>query len=61
MTLLFYTVFGATLNYDTILTYTLVKEDGELKIVHCKDFANPQQRSALIAGTVKAAAERAAA
>ena len=55
------TVFGATLNYDSIITYTLVEEDGELKILHCKDFSDPQQRSALIAGTVKAAAERVAA
>ena len=55
---MFYTVFGATLNYDTILTYILVEEDGELKILHCKDFANTLQRSVLIAGTIKAAAER---
>ena len=61
MTLLFYTIFGAKLDYETIFTYTLIEEDGELKIAHAKDFANPQQRSALIAGTVKAAAEKAAA
>jgi hypothetical protein len=58
-TFAFSTVFGATHNYDTIVAYTLVEEDGELKILHCKDFANPQQRNALFVGTVtKAAAER---
>ena len=60
-TLIFHTAFGATLNYETVLTHSLVEEDGELKVIHCKDFANPIQRSALIAGTVKAAAERVAA
>ena len=55
------TVSGTTFNYDTVLTYTFVEEDGELKILHCKNFANPLQRSALIAGTLKAAAERVAA
>ena len=55
------TVFGATLDYDTIVTYSTAEEDGKLKILHCKDFANPLQRNALIAGTVKAAAERVAA
>lgn len=44
----------------TVVTYTLVEEDGEFKPLHYKDFANPQQRGALIAGTVKAAAERVA-
>jgi hypothetical protein len=55
------TIFGTTLNYDTILTFTIVEEDGELKIIHCKDFGNPQQRDAFFAGTIKAAAERVAA
>ena len=55
------TISGAKLSCDTFMNYTLVEEDGELKILHCKDFSDPQQRSALIAGTVKAAAERVAA
>ena len=57
---MYHTVSGATYNYDTMLTYTLVKEDGELKFIHCKDFANPEQRSALFAGTVRAAKKAAA-
>jgi len=55
------TVFGTTLNYEAVLIFTLVEEDGEVKILLCKDFADPQQRSAHIAGTLKAAAERVAA
>ena len=61
LTAVFSSVFGATFNYDTTLIYTLVEEDGEFKILYCKDFSDPQQRNALIAGTVKAAAERVAA
>ena len=60
-TIVFYTVFGTTLNYDTVFTYDLVEEDGKLKVLRCTDSADPQQRSALIDGTVKAAAERVAA
>ena len=54
-------MFGATLKYDTTFSYAFVEEDGELKILHCKDSGDPKQRSAVIAGTLKAAAERAAA
>ena len=61
ITAVFSTVFGATLNYDTVVIYTFVEEDGELKILNCKDFSDPRQRSALIAGTLKAMAERVAA
>jgi len=57
----FSTAFGATINYDNVVTYTLVEEDGELKILRCKIFGDPQQCDAIIAGTVKAAAERVAA
>jgi len=55
------TVFGTTLDYETVLIYTLVEEDGELKALLCKDFGDPQQRSVHVAGTLKAAAERVAA
>ena len=58
---MFSTVSGAKFNYDSVTTYTLVEEDGELKIVHCKLFGDSQQRSAFIARTVKAATERVAA
>ena len=57
----FFTVFGAALNYDMHIIYTLSEEDGEIKLLHCKDFSDPNQRNALFAGTVKAAAERVAA
>ena len=57
----FSTVLGATLAWDTVLIYTLVEEDGELKVIHCKDFGDPQQRSTFIGGTAKAAVERVAA
>ena len=52
----FSTVFGATLNYDTILIYNFVEEDGEFKVLHCKHFSDPQQCSALITEALKAAA-----
>ena len=54
-------VSGVTLPYETVLTITLVEEDGELKILHCKDFADPQKRSAFIDEGIKAAAQRTAA
>lgn len=57
----FSTVFGATINYDTVVTFTFVEEGGGLKVLHCKDFGDAQQRDAIIAGTLKAAAERVAA
>ena len=56
ITAVFTTVFGATLNYDTILIYTFVEEDGEFKVLHYKHFGDSQQRSALEA--LKAAAEK---
>jgi len=57
----FSTVFGGTFNYDSVVTYTLIEEDEELNLLRCKVFGDPQQCDALIAGTVKAAAERVAA
>jgi hypothetical protein len=55
------TALGDTLTYDTVIIVTLVKEDGELKISHCKDFPDPHKRDAFIGGAVKAAAQRASA
>jgi len=55
------TVSGVTLPYETVAIITLVEEDGELKVLHCKDFADPQKRSAFIAGAAKAAAQKVAA
>jgi len=51
---------GATFDHDTIIIYTLVEEDGKLKVRHCKDFSSPEQLSAFIAGTLGDALERAA-
>ena len=33
------TVEGMTLDYDTLVIFTLIKEDGELKVLRVKDFA----------------------
>jgi len=55
------TVFGASYNYDTIAILNIVEEDGELKISYSKDFADPEQRGAHVAGSAKAVAERVAA
>ena len=60
VTCVFLTVFGATLNYDMHIIYNFVEEDGEIKILRCKDFSDPKQRDAIFAATVKAAAERVA-
>ena len=38
-----YTVDGTTLDYDSISIFTLVEEDGELKITDLKDFCNPEK------------------
>ena len=51
------TISGAKLSCDTFMNYTLVEEDGELKILHCTDTSDPEQRSAFISGALKAAAE----
>lgn len=55
------TVSGVTLSLETFGIITLVEEDGELKILHCKDFADPRKRNAVIAGAIKAATGRVAA
>jgi len=47
--------------YNVLTILTLVEEDGELKVLHCKDFTDTQKRGAFIAGAIKAAAERVAA
>jgi len=52
------TISGITLPYEAVLIVTLAEEDGELKILHCKDFADPQKRSAFIGEAIKAAAQR---
>ena len=53
--------FGGTFPYDAIIILTLVEEDGELKVLHCKDFADPEKRMAFLSGVTNAASERVAA
>ena len=55
------TVFGGSYHYDTIAIVDVIEEDGEFKVVRCKDFADPQKRGAHVADSAKAVAERAAA
>ena len=54
-------VFGGTFSYDTITILTIGEEDGKLKVLHCKDFSDPEKRTAFYIGIANAAAEKAAA
>jgi len=56
-----YAAFGGMFTYDALTILTLVEEDGELKVLHCKDFADTQKRSVFFAGAIKATTERVAA
>lgn len=40
------TVDGTAVNYDTVLIFTFIEEDGELKVVDIKDFADSEKRNA---------------
>lgn len=53
----FSTVLGDTFPYDSVTILTFVEEDGQLKILHCKNVADSQQRNAFIAGIAKAVAQ----
>ena len=53
---MFHATDGTALPYDSLMIFTLIEEDGELKALSCKDFADPQKRNAFIAGATKAAA-----
>lgn len=48
------TARGTKLDYDTLLILTFVEEDGTLKVLDIKDFADPQKRSAIHAEVGKA-------
>lgn len=50
---LFTTVDGTTIDYECVLVISLVNEDGKLKVLAAKDFADPEKRRAC-----KAEAER---
>ena len=39
------TVDSTLLDYDTVCIFSLAEEDGELKVVEIKDFADPQKRT----------------
>lgn len=54
------TVFGGTFVYDALTILTLAEEDGELKVFHSKDFADPEKRLAVLTGAANAAAEKTA-
>lgn len=38
---------GATFKYECVTIYTIVEEDGELKVLEFKEFADTEQRSYL--------------
>ena len=51
---LFTTKDGVGIDYEATAVFTFVEEDGEVKILDCKEFANPEHRDALYAEPVKA-------
>jgi hypothetical protein len=50
---LFTTVDGITFDYDAVSIITLVEEDGKLRMLEVKDFADPEKRSLFYAGAAK--------
>ena len=52
---------GAAVSYEAVAILTLAEEDGELKVLHCKSFADPQKRNALVAAVAEVASANAAA
>jgi len=40
------TADGTVFNYDAVLIFTFVEEDGKLKILDLKDFSDPEKRQA---------------
>jgi hypothetical protein len=44
-TIVFSTVDGNVLDCDSLTIVTIVEEDGELKILEVKDFADPEKRA----------------
>ena len=37
------TLYGTTLTSDSVAIISLVEEDGELKLLQCKEFSDPQR------------------
>lgn len=46
MTAVWVTPGGTAVNYDTLLIFSFVEEDGELKVLGIKDFSDPEKRNA---------------
>jgi hypothetical protein len=46
MTAIWSTAGGTSVNYDTVLIFSFVDEDGELKVLDLKDFSDPEKRNA---------------
>ena len=56
-TVTYVTAEGTTLDYDTVCIVSFVEEDGGLKVLGIKDFADPQKRGAFHATAAKALAK----
>jgi hypothetical protein len=50
---------GVTLDYDSLVIFTIVEENGELKFAEIKDFSDPEKRGNLHSWFAKALAQRA--
>ena len=51
---------GTILDYDAVFIHTLGEEDGELKILGYKDFADPEKREKFYSWAAKALAKQVA-
>jgi hypothetical protein len=51
------TAGGGRFSVDIVFMLTLVEEDGELKVLNCKAFADAEKRSALFTWADKAQAQ----
>ena len=41
------TLYGTTITADSVVIGSLVEEDGELKLLQCKEFSDPQRYNRL--------------
>jgi hypothetical protein len=57
MTAVWSTLDGKAINYDTVLIFSFVEEDGELKVVDIKDFSDAEKRNAFHTEASKALAQ----
>ena len=56
-TAVFYTSDGHELDQDCLIIFTVVEEDGQLKISEMKDFTDPEQRGKLFSWGANALAK----